>query len=65
MMDETQIRELSEAVESNYGIECTRCGNDTYSMSTSSQYQAAKEFYETGWRTDFDDTLCPDCAETV
>lgn len=61
-MSDTDIRELSAAVEVIYKVECTYCGDAAEeSLAAGSAHGAAERFYELGWRTTVDDTLCPDC----
>lgn len=62
MNDKERIRELLGAVESTFAIECIPCGNGTNAMAHT-EWSAAKEFDEAGWRIVENEAHCPDCIK--
>lgn len=57
------IEELAKCVEVEYSVECQQCGYGQFVLSGDSIKEAAREFYNEGWRWRNDELLCKECAE--
>jgi hypothetical protein len=57
----TELDRMSEAIEVECTIECSKCKKHNGSMQTD-EYYFGEELLELGWRATSQNVYCPDCA---
>jgi hypothetical protein len=58
------IRKIYESISTTHNIQCSKCGKDNFKYDIGGQ-DAAKRFYNSGWRVKDETTYCPDCAKNI